>query len=232
MLGPLVNAVVIVICALVGAFFVRNIPARFEEILKKAIGLAIIYIGVSGALVNQLPLLLILSLVSGAIIGEAINIDRWFNKFGLWAERKIHGGTGGAGSFSKGFVQASILFCSGAMAIVGSMQSGFYGNHETLFAKTILDGSISIVFGATLGIGVAFSAIPVFIYQGGIALLSMFAGDALSAETIREMAAVGNLVVAAIGFNFLDIKEIRVANFIPAIFIPLVYFSARGLFFP
>jgi uncharacterized membrane protein YqgA involved in biofilm formation len=232
MLGPTVNAVVIVLCALVGAFFVRGTPPRFEEILKKAIGLAIIYIGVSGALVNQLPLLLIMSLVLGAIIGEAINIDAWFNRFGVWAERKIPAGRGSAGSFSKGFVQSSILFCSGAMAIVGSMQSGFSGNHETLFAKTILDGSISIVFGATLGIGVAFSAIPVFLYQGGIAIFSMLAGDALSAETIREMAAVGNLVVAAIGFNFLDIKEIRVANFIPAIFIPLVYFSAQGLFFP
>jgi uncharacterized membrane protein YqgA involved in biofilm formation len=252
MLGPAVNAGVILICALAGVFFVRGIPARFEEILKKAIGLAIIYVGISGAFVNQLPLLLIMSLVAGALIGEAINIDLWFNKLGSWAEKKIDKGQRAEGreqrldsenaslsplltsrsSFAKGFVQASVLFCSGAMAIVGSMQSGMDGNHEMLFAKTILDGSVAVIFGATLGIGVAFSAIPVFLYQGGIALLSMFIGGALSAETIREMAAVGNLVVAAIGFNFLEIKEIRVANLIPAIFIPLLYFSVKGLFYP
>jgi uncharacterized membrane protein YqgA involved in biofilm formation len=259
MLGPVVNAVVIVICALAGAFFVRGIPRRFEEILKKAIGLAIIYVGISGAFVNQLPLLLIMSLVAGALIGEAVNIDLWFNKLGSWAEKKIDKGQRikrkeergkrkeqrldsenaprsplltSRSSFAKGFVQASVLFCSGAMAIVGSMQSGLDGNHEMLFAKTILDGSVAVIFGATLGIGVAFSAIPVFLYQGGIALISMFIGGALSAETIREMAAVGNLVVAAIGFNFLEIKEIRVANLIPAIFVPLLYFSIKGLFFP
>jgi uncharacterized membrane protein YqgA involved in biofilm formation len=132
-------------------------------------------------------------------------------------------------SFSKGFVSASILYCSGSMAIVGSIQSGPAGNHEILFAKSILDGAISIVFAASLGIGVAFSAIPVFIYQAGIALAAMGVRDLLSPDIIREMSAVGNLLVAAIGFNFLGVKEIRVANLIPAIFIPLVYMSIEAL---
>lgn len=225
MLGPLVNAATIVICALAGRFLVKGIPARFEEILKSAIGLAIIYVGLKGALDNEQVLLLIMSLVIGAALGELANIDGLMNRAGGWAERKLNMA---GGSFSRGFVAASILFCSGSMAIVGSMQSGLQGNHETLFAKSILDGSISIVFGASMGIGVAFSAIPVLVYQGAIALIAMAVRDMLSPAIIREMSAVGSLLVAAIGFNFLGVKEIRVANLIPAVFVPCVYLALRG----
>ncbi|MDR0322700.1 MAG: DUF554 domain-containing protein [Treponema sp.] len=231
MLGPAVNAIVIVVCALVGCFLVRGIPSRFEEIIKKAIGLAIVYVGIKGALDNQRVLLFIMSMVVGAAIGELINIDAIMNRFGVWVERKLgFGSAEGERSFSKGFVNASILYCSGSMAIVGSIQSGLTGSHETLFAKSILDGATSIVFGASMGIGVVFSAIPVFIYQAGIALAAMALKDILTPEIIREMSAVGSLIIAAIGFNFLGVKEIKVANFIPAIFIPLVYISIETLF--
>ena len=232
MLGPVVNAVVIVICSLVGIFLVRGIPSRFEEIIKKAIGLSVIYVGIKGALDNQRVLLLIMSMVAGAAVGELINIDALMNRLGMWAERRLGGGKAGADdkrSFSKGFVSASILYCSGSMAIVGSMQSGLTGNHEILFAKSILDGAISIVFGASMGIGVTFSALPVLIYQGGIALAAIAVRNLLTPDIIREMSAVGSLLIAAIGFNFLGVKEIKVANFIPAIFIPLLYMSIEGL---
>ncbi|GHU25376.1 membrane protein [Spirochaetia bacterium] len=226
MLGVIVNAGAIIICSLLGCFAVRGIPERFEETIKKAIGLSIVYVGIRGALENQHILLLIMSMVGGAIIGELINIDRLMNRFGLWAEKKL--GMSG-GTFAKGFVAASILFCSGSMAIVGSMQSGLSGNHETLFAKSILDGAISLVFAASMGIGVACSAIPVFLYQGTIVVVSWILRDFLSPDTIREMGAVGNLLVAAIGFNFLGTKEIRVANLIPAIFIPWIYLTITGI---
>ncbi|MFP3089866.1 DUF554 domain-containing protein [Treponema sp. TIM-1] len=226
MLGPVVNFLVIVVCALGGCFLVKGIPDRFEDTIKKAIGLSVVYVGIKGALDSERILLLIMSMVGGAVIGEGINIDKLMNRLGAWAEGKL--GMEG-GTFSKGFISASILFCTGSMAIVGSMQSGLLGNHETLFAKSILDGSMSIVFGASLGIGVVFSAIPVLIYQGGIALASMAVKGLLSPEIIREMSAVGNLLVAAIGFNFLTSREIRVANLIPAIFIPWVYLGLRGL---
>jgi uncharacterized membrane protein YqgA involved in biofilm formation len=195
-------------------------------------------VGIKGALDNQRVLLLIMSLVAGSIIGELINIDRQMNRLGLWAERRLGMGKPGAGtagpgepkrSFSKGFVSASILFCTGSMAIVGSLQSGLSGNHETLFAKSILDGSISVIFGSSLGIGVAFSALPVLVYQGGIALASMAVKDLLTPEIVREMSAVGSLLVAAIGFNFLELREIRVANLIPAIFIPWLYLAVEQL---
>jgi len=229
MLGPVVNSVVIVVCGLAGCFLVRKIPERFEDIIKKAIGLSIILVGIKGALTTQRELLLIMSMVSGAALGELINIDRFMNSLGMWVERKL-GNSGGKRSFSKGFVAASILFGSGSMAIMGSLQSGLTGNHEILFMKSILDGSVSIVFGASMGIGVAFSALPLFVYQGGLTLAAVAVRDLLTADTVREMSAVGSLVVAAIGFNFLGTKEIKVANLIPAIFIPLIVIVGETLF--
>ncbi|MDR1307344.1 MAG: DUF554 domain-containing protein [Treponema sp.] len=256
MLGPVVNAVTVALCSLLGCFLIRGIPERFEDMLKRGIGLAIIYVGIRGALDNSRVLLLIMSMVLGALAGELIDIDRRMNSLGRWAERKLGAGKagpenaaaggvavtdGGTKSFARGFVSASILFCTGSMAIVGSMQSGLSGNHETLYAKSILDGSISIVFGASMGIGVFFSAIPVLLYQGGIALLAMAVKDLLTPGVITEMSAVGSLLVAAIGFNFVCLpgngggaitdggKEIKVANLIPAIFIPWIYMTIEGL---
>lgn len=231
MLGSIVNAAVIVVCGLIGCFVIRGISPRFEEIIKKAIGLSVMFVGLRGAFDNQMVLLLIISMVIGAVIGEAINIDKQMNRLGVWAENKLgFSGTAGDSSFSKGFVTASILFCTGSMAIVGAMQSGLQGNHEILFAKSILDGAISVVFGASMGIGAVFSAIPVLVYEAAITLLSQGLRDILTPEIIREMGAVGSLLVAAIGFNFLGVKEIKVANLIPAIFIPWIYLGLRGFF--
>ena len=232
MLGPVVNAVVIIVFALIGTFLIKGIPARIEEILKKAIGLSIVFVGIRGAFDNEKMLLLIMSMVFGAIIGEIINIDKWMNKLGLWAEKKlaVKNRPGSGHSFSRGFVSASILYCTGSMAIVGSLQSGLQGNHQTLFFKSILDGTMSLVFGASLGIGVAFSAVPLFLYEGGIVLASSLIRDQLSQEIIREMSAVGSLIIAGIGFNFLGVKEIKVANLIPAMFIPWAYLTVAALF--
>ena len=233
-LGPTVNAIVIVICGLVGCFLIRGIPARFEEIIKKALALSIVFVGLRGALANEHVLLLIISMVAGAVIGEFLDIHGAMNRLGLWAERRLGmsgSQTGNTRSFAKAFVTTTILYSTGAMAIVGSMQSGLDGNHEILFAKSVIDGVASIVFGASMGIGVVFSAIPVFLYQSAIVLVSAAARDFLTYDVIREMSAVGSLVVAAIGFNLLDIKEIRIANFIPAIFIPLIVLTVQRLLF-
>jgi len=231
MLGPVVNGITIIICAaigvLVGRFLKNGIPIRFEEIIKKAIGLSIVYIGISGALENKRVMMLIISMVVGSIIGEAINIDKGMKTLGLWAERRFGFGEG---NFAKGFVTASILFCTGSMAIVGAMNSGLQGNHEMLFAKSILDGVIGIVFSSTMGIGVAFSAIPVFLYEGAIALGAGYIKDMLTPEIINEMSAVGSLLIAAIGFNFLEIREIKVANMIPAIFLPWLFIAFETAF--
>jgi len=234
MLGPIVNAVVVVVCSLAGCFLIKGIPERIENHVRKALGLATLFVGIKGALENQNGLLLIISLVTGAIIGELIDIDKWMNKFGMWAERRLGMDKPQTGnqsrSFSKGFVSATILFCTGSMAIVGSLQSGLQGNHELLFTKSILDGCMSLIFGASFGIGVAFSALSVLVYQGAIALASHAIRDLLTPDIIREMSATGSLVITAIGLNFLGVKEIKVANLIPAMFIPWVWLSLAGLF--
>jgi uncharacterized membrane protein YqgA involved in biofilm formation len=177
---------------------------------------------------NERVMLLIISMVAGSIIGEWINIDQWMNRLGLWAEKRFGFGEG---NFAKGFVSASILFCIGSMAIVGSMQSGLQGNHEMLYAKSVLDGIMAIVFGSTMGIGVAFSAVPVLLYEGAIALGAGMIKDLLTTEIITEMSAVGSLLIAALGFNFLEVKEIKVANMIPAIFLPWLFIAIETAFF-
>ena len=242
MLGPLVNALSIVVCSLVGCFLLKKIPPRFEDHIKKASGLAVLFVGIRGALENQNMVLLIMSLLTGAVIGEIIDIDKWMKRFGDWAEKKLGMGPkpqilsekpsaqNSNHGFSRGFVTSTILFCTGSMAIVGSIQSGLQGNHDTLFAKSILDGFLSLVFSASMGIGVAFSAVFVFIYQGTIVLASQTASAYLTPEIIREMSAAGSLVIAGIGLNFLTVKEIKVANLIPAIFIPWLWLSISALF--
>jgi uncharacterized protein len=231
MLGPIVNAVTIVICSLFGILlsrtFGKNIPDRFQETIMKGLGLTVIYIGISGALQSKESLIMILSVVLGAVVGEALNIDKGMRWLGDWTEKKL--GFSGGG-FTKGFVSATIIFCTGSMAIVGSMESGLMGDNQMLFAKSILDGTICIVFAYRLGIGVAFSAVPVLIYQGGIALIAMSAAGFIPDAIIVEMAATGSIVVAAIGFNFLELKEIRVANLIPAVFMPWLLMSIQSLF--
>lgn len=226
LLGPVVNAGAIVVCALIGKFLLKGIPHRYEEIVTKAIGLCVIYVGISGALISNRIIVLILSLIMGSMLGELMDIDKGMNKLGAWAEKKMGFREG---NFSKGFVNASILFCTGSMAIIGAMESGLSGNHQMLFVKGILDGFISIVFAASMGIGVAFSAIPVLLYEGGIALGVSYLKDYMTPEIISEMSAAGSLVIAAIGFNFIVEKQIRVANMIPAIFLPWLFIEIASI---
>ncbi|QHI72662.1 DUF554 domain-containing protein [Aminipila terrae] len=227
MLGPIVNAAAIIVCGLAGTYVIKGVPERFENLVMKAIALSLIYIGISGALENKRVMILILSLVIGAIVGEAINIDLQMNRFGKWAEKKLGFSEG---NFAKGFVNASILFCTGSMAIVGSLESGLQGDCETLFAKAILDGVIAVVFASQMGAGVIFSAIPVLIYEGGIALGATFMKGMLTEDIITEMSAVGSLLIAGIGFNFMEVREIKVANLIPAIFLPWLFIALEKMF--
>lgn len=224
--GVIVNCIAIVICSLAGTFFVKGIPERFHQILTKALGLSIVFIGISGALENENVMLLIICMVVGSLMGEAINIEGGMNRLGQYVEHRLGFGPG---DFSKGFVSASVLFCTGSMAIIGALNSGLMNDHDMLFAKAILDGTISVVFASTMGIGTAFSALPVLLYEGGLAVGSSLFRDFLTQDMIREMSAVGSLLIAAIGFNFLQIHTIKVANMIPAIFLPCVYYWGIGL---
>ncbi|NLK72927.1 MAG: DUF554 domain-containing protein [Clostridiales bacterium] len=221
MLGTIINTAAVIICAVIGTLFKGGIPDRFNDTIMKALGLAVLLIGLSQAFEVRHMLLLIFSMVFGSIIGELLDIDKNLEKLGLWIERKVGAGEG---TFAKGFVTASLIFCIGSMAIVGSLQSGLTGNHEMLKAKSVLDGFASIILASTMGIGVAFSGVAIFLYQGAITLGATFLKDFLNEEIIREVSAVGGLLISAIGLNFFDIKRIKVANMLPALFIPFIYF--------
>jgi uncharacterized membrane protein YqgA involved in biofilm formation len=216
------------------------IPEKLKDTITHATGLAVIFIGISGtlqgifkinskgALDRQYIMTMVLSLVIGGLIGELIDIERILEKIGLKLEKKFAGGKTG---FAEGFVNATLLFCVGAMAIVGSMEDGLTGNTSTLFAKSILDGITSVVLASTFGIGVMFSALSIGIYQGSITLLSGLLKPFLMEDVISQMSLVGSVLIAAVGTNMLGITKIKVANLLPAIFIPLLYFIALKLLF-
>jgi uncharacterized protein len=222
MLGTIVNALAIIIGSLVGFLLKGGIPKKINETIMKGLALCILVIGVSGAIKSQNMIVVICSIVIGALIGEAIDIDAKLFKLGDTIENKLQGK---AGKISEGFVTASLVYCVGAMAIVGSLNSGLKGDHSILFTKAMLDGISAIMFTSTLGIGVAFSAISVFIYQGSITIGASFLQGVLSQPSIiTEISAVGSVLIMGLGFNMLGITKIKVANLLPTVIIPIIYF--------
>jgi len=206
--------------SLIGLLFKGGISEKYNRTMMQAIGLAVVLIGVKTALKTDAILIVILSLAIGGILGELLGIEDRLELLGNWIGKRLSKDSTG---IARGFVSASLLFCVGAMAIVGSMESGLAGDHQTLFAKSILDGISSVFFASTLGIGVIFSAASVFVYQGFITMTASFLGQFLVPDVVSQMSAIGGLLILAIGIGLLEIKKIKVGNILPAIFIPLIY---------
>ncbi len=226
MLGTIVNAIAVVGGCIVGLIVNGKLNEKMSETIMKGLALCVIYMGLAGALKGKDTLQIIICMAVGAFIGELIDIDEKLNKLGEFIEKKVNKGKGEGKkkvSIAEGFITSSLLFCVGAMAVVGSLESGLKGDHTTLFAKSILDGVSSIIFTSSLGIGVIFSALVILIYQGGIALLAGVLSGVLSEGVINNMSAVGSLLILGLGLNMLDIGKIRVANLLPAIFLPIIY---------
>ncbi len=230
MLGTFVNCLAIFAGCLVGMLFKNGIPERYNKTVMHAIGLCVLLVGVKSALGSDDLLVIIISLAAGALIGEFIGIEAYLKRLGDYLESKFSNPGSGKSGISTGFVTASLLYCVGSMAIVGSLESGLTGNHEILFAKSVLDGITSIILTASLGIGVGMSIVPVFLYQGGITLTAGLMKPLLVPAVVSQMSAVGGLLIVAIGLNILRDKKIAVGNMLPAIFLPLVYYLATGLF--
>lgn len=227
MLGTIVNTLSIIVGSLVGLLLRGGIPERYSQMIMHAIGLAVVLIGLKTALETHAILVVILSLVIGSILGELLRIEDRLEQFGHWIGSRLSKDSKG---IAKGFVSTSLLYCVGAMAIVGAMESGLTGNHQTLFAKSILDGLGSVLFASTLGIGVLFSAVSVFVYQGLITLTASFLKQFLLPDVVSQMSAVGGLLIMAIGIGLLEIKKIKTGNIVPAIFIPLAYQMLKHLY--
>lgn len=221
MLGTIVNALAVIAGAFVGLLLKKGIPEKISDVVMKGVALCVLYIGISGALSGTNTLITIISIVIGAVVGSLLDIDRRLNSLGEFAERKLSKGDEKT-SIAEGFVSASLLFCVGSMAIVGSIQSGLTGNHEMIYTKSMLDGISAIIFTSTLGAGVFLSAAAVLVYQGAIVLCAQWVQPFLSDYAVAEMTCVGSLLIIALALNMLGITKLKTANYLPAVFVPIV----------
>lgn len=222
MIATFVNCGVIILGCIVGLFIKGGIPERFNKIIMNGLALCAMFIGFSGALEGNNTIITIVSIAVGALIGELIDIDKWLNKLGETIQAKFDKGDGKENKIAEGFVNASLLYCVGAMSIVGALQAGLSGNYDTIYAKTVLDGVSSVIFSASMGIGVIFSSVTVLLYQGGITLCASFLSGILSQAVIAEMTAVGSLMIVGLGLNLLEVTDIKIANLLPGILIPVI----------
>lgn len=224
LLGSFLNALFIVIGAFVGRLF-KNIPESMQQTVMVIIGLVVAVLGIQMGLESDNFIIIVVSLVIGTVIGEWLNLDGKFNRFGLWVE-SLFGKRAQKGTIAQGFVTASLIFVIGSMAIIGALDSGLRNDHNVLITKGIIDGFMSIILASTLGIGVMLSAVPVFLYQGAIAIFAGVISTYIPTEAldlfIKEMTATGGIMILAIGLNIAGLTKIRVANLLPAIVIVAV----------
>ncbi|MDF2611588.1 MAG: ydfK [Lachnospiraceae bacterium] len=230
MIGVLVNGAAVILGGILGLLFKKGISKSIETSINKAMGIVVVIIGLNGVISTMFTvnaegglksggeLLLVVSFAIGTLIGEMLKLDDKFNSFsyGLEHRFKIDG-------FTTGFVTASSLFCIGAMAIIGSINSGLSGDHSTLFTKSIIDGVTAVVLAASLGIGVMFSAIPVMLYQGAIALLAGFLSNILIGELLLQVTMVGYTLIICVGLNLMATLKFKTINMLPALLVPVIY---------
>lgn len=222
MLGVIVNAIAVVIGSSIGLLCKKGIPEKYSDAIMKGIALCTLYIGISGSLKGENTIVLIFSMVFGAAAGTALNIDGFLNSVGDTLERKI-GKSGEKNTIAQGFVTASLLFCVGAMTLVGSLTAGLTGDNEMLFTKSVLDFISSMMLSVSLGIGVMFASVFVLVFQGAIALMAGLLEPVLSTAAINEIICAGSLMIIGLGLNMLGITKLKVANYMPGlIFAPVV----------
>lgn len=225
--GTIVNGIGIIAGSLIGLFFTK-IPERYKETVMHGIGLAVILIGLQMALSTEAIIVVLLSLLTGAIIGESIHLEEGLNRAGDWIGRRFVT-TNDNTSAAQGFITASLVFVVGAMSVIGALDGGLRGDHEVLITKGVIDGFVALVLTTTLGFGVMLSVIPVVLYQGSIALLATqitnWIPETFLNGLIVELTAVGGLLIMAIGLNLLKVVQIRVGNLLPSILtVGLIYY--------
>ncbi|MGI6239514.1 MAG: DUF554 domain-containing protein [Christensenellales bacterium] len=223
MLGVAVNFFAVVLGGMVGTALRGGIPERYRALIQQGLALCVTVIGIAGAIATKNMLLVIVSTVIGAIIGTRIGIEAGVERLGAWAQDRFR-----KGGFAEGFVNATLLFSIGSMAVVGSLNAGF-GDSDTLIAKAAIDGVSAVIIASTYGIGAAFAAVPMTAYQGAIALLAGVVRPYMTEDMIGEMGAIGSLIIIALGLNMLGLTRIKVANLLPAMFIPCVYYPLASI---
>lgn len=244
-IGTIVNAVLVIAGSLVGLLLKKAIPGRLKESMVQALALATMTIGITGIinasstvidggkLSGNYTILMVLSMAIGTFIGELINIERHLDNLGEFFQKKFSKNRDNS-TFAQGFVTASLVFCVGSMAILGSLNDGILHDPTILITKSLLDMIMSVVFASTLGIGVMFSAVTVVIYQGLITLCASILSPLLTEMVVAQMSFIGSILIMGIGLNFLYKPKLKLANMLPAMFIPLVWYIfnhfAGGIF--
>lgn len=221
MFGVTVNALAVIIGSAVGLLIKKGIPQKYADAIMKGLGLCVLYIAVDGALEGTNTLVLIISVAIGAVVGTLLKLDDGVRNIGGYLQKHLNKLDKG-GSFAEGFVNASLLFCVGAMTVVGSLNAGILGDNTMLLTKSLLDGIASVVFASGLGIGVMFSAVFVFVFQGAIALFGGLIQPFLTEYVISEMTCVGSVLMIAVSFNMIGLTKIKVMDYIPAVFMPIL----------
>ena len=224
LVGTLVNTATVIAGSLIGLMLGNILPERLRDTVMKGLGLCTLFIGVTGMLGGSNALITIISVAVGAVIGELLDLDGRLNRFAEGLEKKFQKTKTGGPSLAEGFVTASLVFCVGAMTIVGSLNDGLTGNHEMLFTKATLDFVSSMIFASSLGVGVLMAASAVFVIEGGIACLASLVAPVLqqNAATIPEMTVVGSVLIVGLGMNLIGVGKLKVMNYVPAIFLPIV----------
>lgn len=220
MLGTIVNVMTVVAGSCIGLFLKKGIREDIADMMLKGLALCSMFIGITSALEGQNILITIISIVLGVIIGGTLDLDGKLNGFAQGLENKFKR-EGEKVSIAEGFITASLVFCVGAMTIVGSLQSGLIGDHTMLFTKATLDFVSSMVYASSLGIGVLFSAAFVFIFQGSITVLAQWIAPLLTDAVIAEMTCAGGLLIFGLGLNMIGLTKLKLMNYLPAIFLPM-----------
>lgn len=237
-LGTIVNVAAIVASGCIGLLFKGGLKDRFREIMTQACGLAVVFIGASGAFEmifsvdeNQISsnytMLIVVSLVLGGLFGELINIEKRLDGLGEKLKKAVK--ANGDGKFVDGFVTASLVFCIGAMAICGPIDEALTGDSTTLFVKSVLDGIMAMVFASVYGVGAIFSAVAVGVYQGIFTVFGSIIAGFMSETLISTLSGIGSVLIFAVGVNLLRPKTVRVGNFLPALIVPVLYEAMRYL---
>ena len=221
LLGAVVNVGTVILGASIGLLVKKGIPERLQNVIMQAVALAVLFIGIKGFSDSNNTMVLILSMVIGTVVGTLINLDGMINKVALKIEDKFSK----KGGFASGFVSSTLLFCTGGMTVVGALNSGLSGDHTVQFSKAVLDLITSTILASSMGYGVLFAFVPLFIYQGGITLLAGVLSPLLSTVIIGEMSAVGSVLIVALSLNMLKLTDIKIMNMIPAIFLPILLYQ-------
>ena len=230
MIATIVNAITVTIGSLIGLLLHKHISESFKGIVFTATGMIAMVLGFKMAFESQKIIFLAFSLILGGILGEWWNIEGGILKFGDFLKKRFAKSESGE-SFAYGFLDASVLFCVGAMTLVGAFKAGAEGNYELLLTKSVMDGFMAIMLTSALGIGVAFSAITILLYQGGLTIASMWLQPMVTDLVLSELTGAGGVLVIMIGLNLLGLKNIKTANFIPALIL-IVIFVAINPYLP